>query len=205
MRQLVAVLRVAAGVAGLAAVAATFIDTASRVPINPFNFFGYFTLQSNVITAVVMIAAGLATFRARKQGVTLVLARACVTTYIAIVGIVYNTLLVGTEGGGGVSLPWANFVLHVAIPIYVALDWLLFADRPPVSWRRFGIVLVYPIVWIVVVLVRGATDGWFPYPFLDPALGYGVVALYCVGIAVAIGVVGAVVWGVSRLRIIRVR
>ena len=109
----------------------------------------------------------------------------------------------GTPGGGGVELGWANFVLHVAVPIYVAIDWIFFGDRPRLPWNRFFIVLVYPIVWLIVVLVRGATDGWVPYPFLSPTLGYGVVALYCVGIAVAIAVVGAGVWALSRVRILK--
>jgi hypothetical protein len=89
-------------------------------------------------------------------------------------------------------------VLHVALPIYAALDWILIPDRKNVPWHRFWIVLVYPAVWLIVVLVRGATDGWVPYPFLDPGNGYGVVAGYAVGIAVAISAAGAAVWGVSR-------
>ena len=200
MKLVFAGLRAIAGVAGLTAVVATFADTASRTAINPLNFFGYFTLQSNILTAIVLLVV---VFRGRSHSRGLVLARACVTTYIIIVGLVYNTLLVGTPGGGGVELPWANFVLHVAVPIYVAIDWIFFGDRTRLPWNRFWLVLVYPIVWLIVVLVRGATDGWVPYPFLSPALGYGVVALHCVGISAAIAVVGAVVWALSRVRILK--
>jgi hypothetical protein len=119
-----------------------------------------------------------------------------------IVGIVYNTLLVGLPGG--VELAWANTILHVVLPIYVLLDWVLFADRGPVAWKRFWVVLIYPLVWLAVVLVRGATDGWVPYPFLNPKLGYGVVSLYVIGIAVGIAVFGAIVWAISRVRILNV-
>jgi hypothetical protein len=201
MKSLFATLRLLAGLAGLVAVGATFFDTASRGPINPFNFFGFFTLQSNIITAIVFIIAALATFAHKPQTPVLVLARACVTTYIVIVGLVYNTLLVGLPGG--VELEWANFVLHVAMPIYAAIDWVFFGDRRRVAWKRFGIVLIYPLVWVAVVLVRGATDGWVPYPFLSPTLGYGVVSLYVVGIAAAIAGVGAGVWWLSRIRILK--
>ncbi|MEP6481357.1 MAG: Pr6Pr family membrane protein, partial [Rhodoglobus sp.] len=189
------------GIAGLVAIVATLLDTASRVAINPFNFFGYFTTQSNILTAFVFLAAAGATFAGRAQSRALLYSRAAVTTYIVIVGIVYNTLLAGTEGG--ISLEWANWVLHVAIPIYAALDWILFADRPALAWKRIWIVLVYPIVWIIVILIRGATDGFVPYPFLNPAQGYGVVAGYCIAIAVAVIVVAAGVWAVSRLRILK--
>jgi hypothetical protein len=183
------------------AIVATFFDTASRATINPFNFFGFFTMQSNIITAVVLFLAALATFRGRPQTPLLVLARACATTYIVIVGIVYNTLLAGLEGG--VSLDWANWVLHVAFPIYAALDWILFGDRDALPWRQLWVVLIFPVAWIIVVIIRGATDGWVPYPFLDPSLGYGVVAAYSVSIFIATVIVGAIVFALSRLRVIR--
>ena len=187
----------------LVAVVATFFDTATRATINPFNFFGFFTMQSNIATAVVLLIAAAATFAGRAQSPGLVLARACVTTYIALVGIVYNTLLAGLEGG--VSLDWANTVLHVILPIYAVLDWVVFGDRDPVAWKRYPIVLIYPIVWLVVVIIRGATDGWVPYPFLSPhqSGGYATVAAFSAAIAVAFAIIGAIVWAISRVKVTR--
>lgn len=194
-------LRLAVVILVVVSIVATFFDTASRATINPFNFFGYFTMQSNIITATVLLIAALATFTGRAQTPALVLVRACATTYIVIVGIVYNTLLVGLEGG--ISLEWANWVLHVAFPIYVALDWIFFGDHTTVPWKKLWFVLIYPVTWTVVVIIRGATDGWVPYPFLDPASGYGAVAAYAAGIFVLVVVVAAIVFALSRVRIIK--
>lgn len=182
-------------------IVATFFDTALRATINPFNFFGFFTMQSNIIAAVVLFLGAVTTFRRWPQTPSLVLARACATTYIVIVGLVYNTLLVGLEGG--ISLGWANWVLHVFFPAYAALDWVLSGDRQPIPWRRIWVVFLYPLVWIVVVLTRGATDGWVPYPFLDPAQGYGVVALYCAVILAATAVVAILLFALSRVQVIK--
>jgi len=201
MKMLIAVLRSVVAVATIAAIVATTIDTASRTPINPVNFFGYFTIQSNIITSVVLLVAAFATFAGNRQSPALQLLRAAATTYIVIVGLVYNTLLAGLPGG--VELEWANIVMHVVMPLYAAIDWLLFGDRRALPWKRLWLVLVYPVVWLVVVLVRGATDGWVPYPFLDPALGYPMVALYALGIAGAFGIVGSAVWALSRVRLLR--
>jgi hypothetical protein len=201
MKTLFATARLIAGVAGLTAVVATFLDTASRTTINPFNFFGFFTTQSNILTAVTLIMLAVVGFARRTPSPALRLLHASVTTYIVIVGVVYNTLLVGLEGG--ITLGWANVVLHVIIPIYAAVDWVLFGDRSALPWRSIWVVLIYPLVWLVVIIIRGATDGWVPYPFLNPSLGYGVVALYAVGIAVAIGAVGLGVWALSRVRILK--
>ena len=197
----VALLRVAMTALVVVAIVATLLDTASRASINPFNFFGYFTMQSNIITATVLFSAALTTFRGRAQTPFLVMARACATTYIVIVGIVYNTLLAGLEGG--VSLAWANWVLHVAFPVYAALDWGLFGDRSALPWGRFWVVLVFPVVWTIVVIVRGATDGWVPYPFLDPSQGYGAVAVHALGIFAVVVVVGVIVFALSRVRLVK--
>lgn len=198
---LLAVLRVAIATLVGVAIVATFFDTATRATINPFNFFGFFTMQSNIITAVVLFLAALATFMGHPQTRLLMFARACATTYIIIVGIFYNLLLAGMEGG--VSLEWANWVLHVAFPVYAALDWILSDDRTALPWKRLGVVLIYPVVWIIVVITRGATDGWVPYPFLDPATGYGSVAVYSIVIFIATIIIGAIVFALSRVRIIK--
>ena len=200
MFKLFAALRLIAAAAGLVAVTATFLDTGSREAINPFNFFGFFTMQSNIFAAAVFAVAAVAGLSSRPRSRGLEIARGCAVTYMVIVGLVYNLLLAGLPGG--VDLPWANGILHVVIPIYATLDWLLLGDRGPLPWNRFWIVFVYPLAWVGVVLVRGATDGWVPYPFLDPQTGYGTVSIYVVAIAVGIGVVGALVWTASRLRIV---
>jgi hypothetical protein len=198
----VAVVRIAMGAFVLVAVVATFFDTASRTPINPFNFFGYFTLQSNIIAAVIFIIVGVLAFGAARVPYWLDAVRGMWVTYMALVGVVYNTVLVGTPGGGGVALEWANHVLHIVFPIYAVLDWLLIGDRAPLQWRHLWWVIVDPIVWLVVVLIRGATDGWVPYPFLDPALGYGAIAVAVLLLTAAVVVFGAAVWALSRLRIV---
>ena len=53
-------------------------------------------------------------------------------------------------------------------------------------------LLVYPALWIGVVLARGATDGWVPYPFLDPKHGYGAVAAICAVLAAGFVLIGLV-------------
>jgi hypothetical protein len=180
----------------LLAVVSTFLDTASRATINPFNFFGFFTMQSNIMAAVILLLAAVLQLRAAPGPEWLVPVRAATTTYMFVVGVVYNLLLAGLAGG--VELAWANWVLHVAFPIYAVLDWLCTTDRRPLSYRVIRLILVYPLVWAVVVLIRGATDGWVPYPFLDPATGYASVLLYVVAIALTFTAFGALVILVSR-------
>jgi hypothetical protein len=202
VRNVIASLRLIVVLLGITSITATFLDTASRETINPFNFFGFFTMQSNILLAVVLGITAVVSLTGRTQSPGLQLARGCATTYIAVVGLVYNTLLAALPGG--VTLEWANHQLHIVLPIYAVLDWAIIGDRGPLPWKRLAIVTVYPIAWIFVVLVRGATDGWVPYPFLDPGTGYGAVAIYCVVIAASTVVVAAAIWALSRGQLVRV-
>lgn len=185
-----------------AAIIATLVEVASRSTINPFNFFGYFTIQSNSLTILTGALAG--TIGLIRPGLLpprwLILLRSLTTTCMVIVGLVYAILLAPLGLEGGVPVPWANWVTHLAGPILVLADWVFAGDREPLPWRSAFLQLVYPIAWTVVVLIRGATDGWVPYPFLDPAQGYATVTLYVLLIAVTfLAVSTAVVWW-SRVR-----
>lgn len=203
MRLLMATVRILFAILGSAAVIATFNASAARATINPFNFFGYFTIQSNIAFIVILAITAIVGFTGRSQSRSLVLARGCIATYMIIVGVVYNTLL--TTVDVNVYVPWANDVVHTVLPIYALVDWILFGDRPALAWRRYWVVLVYPIVWLVVVLIRVGTDGMSFYPFLNyrnPALGGGGVAVYCVGIAIGFALFGALVWWISRLHLL---
>lgn len=199
--KLIATSRLVIALLVIAAVTATTLDTASRVPINPLNFFGYVTIQSNLFAAAVFIISAIGGFRGRRPSKALQLARGCATTYLILVGIVYNTLLAGVADG--VELEWANTVPHIVTPIYVTIDRVLFGDHRPLPWKRFWVILISPTVWLVVVLIRGATDGWVPYPFLDPATGYGSVALYGVLIALGFAAFGVISWALSRVRVVK--
>jgi hypothetical protein len=191
------VLRGGIAVLVLAAVVATLVDVGSRTTINPANFFGFFTIQSNLILTLVYLLSALAPAALGEP--TRSLLRAAATTYIVIVGIVYATLLAPLEEAGGVPVPWANVVLHVVTPVYGIVDRLVFRDRVRLPLDRLWVVLLYPAVWLAVVLLRGATDGWVPYPFLDPDKGYAAVTGYCLVILVAFLIVGALVFWGSRI------
>ncbi|WIB76490.1 Pr6Pr family membrane protein [Curtobacterium sp. MCPF17_002] len=203
MRILVNSLRLVAVIAVVAAILAQWLVSSKLESYVFWNFFGYFTIQSNVFIALAFAATlVVAAQRKRQQGVGLSVFRGASTVYIATTGIVYNTLLTNVDVSASVS--WSNDVLHKIMPVYAVLDWLLFSDRARLLFRHVWWFLVYPAVWLIVILIRGATDGWVPYPFLDPGLGYGVVALYCLGVAVSIALVGILVVGMSRLRLVKV-
>ena len=195
-------LRLIAVIATVVAVVAQWLASSQTPTYSFWNFLGYFTIQSNLIVAVALAVTLVAAARRKRADLAVSVLRGAATVYIATTGIVYNTLLTGANVSA--SVPWSNDIVHKIIPVYAVLDWLLFSDRARLLLRHVWWFLLYPAVWTTVVLVRGATDGWVPYPFLDPAQGYGVVAIYVVGIAVSITLLGILVVGMSRLRLVKV-
>lgn len=145
------------------------------------NFFSYFTNLSNLFAVVVLL---LGAFRRPSQHSDRQdVARYVSAVNMAVVGIVFVALLRNVDLGA--LLPWVNVVLHYVMPVAIVVDWvgLQAPASPPKAWH-LALALVFPAVYLVYVLLRGAAIGWYPYPFLDPANvgGYGGVALYAAGI-----------------------
>ncbi|SFR78672.1 hypothetical protein SAMN05428970_2418 [Agromyces sp. CF514] len=176
------------------------------------NFFSYFTIESNLLAAFVLVVGAAFAFGGRLPDPTwFAVVRGCATTYMAITGIVYNLLLRGLAvTGGGDSQPWTNEVMHVIAPVFLVLDWLLAPGRLRLEWRRVWIILAFPIAWVAYTLLRGpfvydqvkAVQTWYPYPFLNPERqenGYLGVAFWVLVIALAFAVVATLVVWVSRL------
>jgi hypothetical protein len=154
------------------------------------NFFGYFTNLSNIFASVVFLLGAVSLLQRREPTPGDDLIRGAAATAMVIVGLVWFTLL--RDEDLGALLPWINIVLHVIMPIAVLADWLYQPPKSTITWRQMGYWLIYPLVYIVYTLLRGALVGFYPYPFLNPAKvgGYGVVTLYCIAIFVAFLIVG---------------
>ncbi|MEA1263748.1 Pr6Pr family membrane protein [Microbacterium sp. STF-2] len=164
--------------------------------VNPFDYFGYFTNQTSLIAASVLIGTGFLGVSGRRAPSWLTLLRGLVTAYLIVVGVIYNVLVPGT----GSAPPWVSVVLHVVFPVVVVLDWLLVGDRPRLPWRLLWLLLPYPVMWLIVVLLRGVTDGWVPYGFLLPERGPLSLLLHIVVLLAAVLLAGVLVWSASRFR-----
>lgn len=187
--------RVGSGVLVLAVLAYAFSERIAAGDGNPFDFFGYFTNLTSLLTSVVLIATGAHVLAARRVPTWLSIARGVATASLLVVALIYNLVVPGT----GSAPPWVSAVLHVVFPLAVVLDWILVGDRPPLPWRRLWLVLPYPLIWLAVVLSRGATDGWVPYGFLLPERGLLAMTATVGGLLTALIVAGVLIWAFSRV------
>jgi hypothetical protein len=164
---------------------------------DPTRFFAFFTILSNLFGASLFLV--LAVRRPEGRSGTLDVLRGASVVYLTVTFIVVILLLSGDDLQ--VAVPWVDFAVHKFFPVVVVLDWLIDPPAARLTARQAAAWLVYPIVWVTLTLIRGAADGWYPYPFLDPANGgYGSVAFYFVAILVGFLVIAAAVMAVGNAR-----
>jgi hypothetical protein len=166
----------------IAAILTAAWEGVSAGTFNPTRFFAYFTIQSNMIGVAAFAWLLLDRDRPRTRGLELL--RGAAAVYLTVTFIVVIVLL--SDVDVQLNLVWVDIVLHKIFPLIVVADWLV--DPPDVAiGRRDALLwLVYPILWAIATVVRGAIDNWYPYPFLDPANGgYAQVVIVIVAITLA--------------------
>jgi len=128
--------------------------------VRGINFFGYFTIQTNLLVAVV---AGFSVFGRRRPSAGL---RSATLLYILVTAVVYVSVLTTSWAPRGWSF-LANVFLHYATPLLYLLFWFVHCDTErPAKWFVWR-VLVYPAVYLLFILGKGFWLGSYPYPFMD--------------------------------------
>lgn len=122
--------RLVLGLLALVAVLTQFSAGAQSPTFQAANFFSFFTIQSNILAALVLLIAAWGAMK-NKWSTNFTLMRGAATLYMATTGIVYILLLAGHEATLQTTIPWVNIVLHYIMPVAVLLDW--FIDRPPLA------------------------------------------------------------------------
>lgn len=149
------------------------------------RFMSYFTIEANglatlgftVLLAARRTAAGR--WFSRQSVVT------AITIYMVVVGLTYNIILRSLWKPSG--LEWVvDELLHTVLPAACIFYWLLYASaKKRLSWKTVPSWMLYPLIYCMYTMIRGAMTGWYPYPFLDAdALGYPRVLMNIGGMIV---------------------
>ena len=149
-------------------------DPKPALGVRLVRLVSYFTIQSNVlvlVTSVVLCRNG------HRDGPVWRVVRLNAMAGIVVTAVVHWFFLrplVDLDGWGYA----VDKLLHVAVPVLALTTWVLFGPRARVSWQVIGASLIWPVAWLVYVLILGAGTGWYPYPFLDVGVrGAGQVAV----------------------------
>ena len=171
--------------------------------VGVWTYLGYFTITTNVLVAMALTAAA----SGPRGTISRLFGRPDVHTAIAmsiaIVSAIYNLLLRQLWHPQGWQLA-ADVTLHDVMPALFLLHWWLAVPKQTLRWPQVFHWQAYPAAYFAYVLVRGALNGWYPYPFLDvTTLGYlrvviDAVVVLLAFIAVALLLVALGYWQVRR-------
>lgn len=177
------------------------VTLSQRGVFDPANFFSFFTVQSNIFAAVVLLTSAWFAIR-QKKSARLDVTRGAATLYMVLTGVVFATLLSKLDPRLLTAVPWDNTVLHYIMPVVLLIDWII--DRPAKSptVKTILLWLVYPVAYVAYTLVRGHFVNWYPYPFLNPANGgYDSIAIVSAFIALFAGSAAVLLGRLASIRL----
>jgi hypothetical protein len=192
MRKILPYLRLATAFALALSVVWQVTDRLINNVFRPGEYFAYFTIQTSIIAAVVLAAAGVRELQGKADTKVLNLAKLSVSSYAIVVAVVYNALLRGTvvqPGEPDYGYVWPvlpNEILHVWAPIFIVLDFALTKTTTKLKFKQIFWILAFPMAWLSFTIIRGILTDWWAYWFLNPNLeaGVGGVAVFIMIIVV---------------------
>jgi hypothetical protein len=197
---------------GLALVGSVIWQVADRIRVDlfrPTEYFAYFSITSAIFAGVVLLVSGLVLLRGKSESERLNVIRLIAVVSMIIVGVVYHALLGDSAlDPRDIGYDWPrvpNAIIHTYAPVLIVVDYLFSLKGPRPKLRQALWVVIYPLAWLGLSIIRGLSDGWWPYWFINPGSEGGVVGMltYIAVIAAAFIVLGFIVLGM-RLAITRV-
>ena len=146
------------------------MDTAQGLAI----YFGYFTVLTNILVGlavcwpIALPHTTLGRFFVRPAAIGWVAAS------IAFVGVAYFMLLRHVWNPHGLQL-LADVLMHYIVPALVLIHSGIALRHTALRWTAPLWWSLYPVIYFVYVLLRGALMGRYPYHFIDVSqLGYAL-------------------------------
>jgi hypothetical protein len=133
---------------------------------NLVRFFGFFTILTNLMVCCQLWVLCLPVPARIKHFFNASRVQTALTIYILLVGLVYNTLLRSLWNPTGLQRV-VDELLHTVMPLFMLIFWILFAKKGGLGFRDLLYWSIYPLLYLVYILVKGHFSGYYPYPFLN--------------------------------------
>jgi len=128
------------------------------------RFFSYFTILTNLLVAVyfTFLSVGKRDSKLINKPGSLT----AITIYITMVGLVYQVVLRHVWQPKGLQMI-VDELLHTIIPVLVIISWYLYETTRAVNYSQIFNWAIYPLAYLVFILVRGSFSGFYPYHFIN--------------------------------------
>ena len=123
-----------------------------------------------------------------------------IITFPLLVTIVFWAILYSPPFFPQRFAAWSNISQHALNTVFAVLEIVLPATLPP-PLLHLPILILLLLLYLALAYITYASQGFYPYDFLDTHKGSGKVTAYAFGILAAISVIFGVVWGLIWLRV----
>jgi len=131
------------------------------------RYFSYFTILTNLLVALCFTFLFVSPLSKGGKFFDRPSVLTSVAVYISVVGLIYNIVLRPIWDPRGLQMV-VDELLHSIIPALYILYWLVFVrPKRPLQWKGIVSWLLYPLIYIVVILILGSLSGFYPYPFVN--------------------------------------
>lgn len=187
--------RVIAIVATLSLIGQVYINMGKEPDLltTLWNMARFFTILTNALIAVVFIRASL-TRRLPSAALS-----GALTVYIIVVGSVYHALLAQNHPFGTMKF-FTDHGLHTVVPVLMVIWWGVVARKKGLRWSGPAQWIGFPVGYLLYVMIRGLTEGTYPYFFINVEnLGMIATLVNVAGLALLFYLLGMALVGVGRL------
>jgi hypothetical protein len=158
-----------------------------RGPIGQFIYFWSFFTHLTNLGLVLFYLAELTGWR-WLAALRMPTWRASMAGMITLVMVFFHFMLAPNYHFTG-GLLVANYLLHYVAPILFLIWWFALIPHGTLRYRDVPLMVVPGLIYVVLVLIRGAIVNDYPYAILNAAkAGYGGVAIGVGIILVSVGV-----------------
>ncbi len=158
----------------------------------------YFTILTNVLVALSLTAVLLIPKTVVGRFFSKISTATAIAVYITIVCLVYNLVLRQFWNAKSV-FKTNDELLHVVVPFLYVLNWLFLLPKTGLVWKQLPGWLLFPLGYLVYIIIRGALTGYYPYFFVDvKSFGYAAVALNAFGLLIIFALLGALFIFIGR-------
>lgn len=175
------------------------VNRTVSIPETLLRFFTFFTILCNILVAICFTVLALKPGFEKGNFFSRPGVLSAVAVYIAVVGIVYQLILRPLWEPQGLQMI-VDESLHSVIPAYFILFWFLYVPKLTLRWQQILPWLIFPLCYLIIILLRGAVAGYYPYPFVNVTkLGYGKVFLNCGMVLIAFLFFSVLLVGIGKL------
>ncbi len=152
--------------------------TTSGLPLieSLVQFFSFFTILTNLLVTIYCTVHLLSS---NQQNRTNLFLRpetlTALTVFILMVGTVYHLVLKSLWNPEGLLLI-TDEIYHTFVPLGTLTLWIVSTNNKSGNLKNLFSWMLYPILYLLFILIFGSFSDFYPYPFLNAAeLGIGKV------------------------------